>query len=202
MIGRLRGTLIHKQPPYLLVDVHGVGYELEASLSTFQALPETGTELELHTHLLVREDGHFLYGFASLPERAMFRHLIRVSGVGAKLALLILSGMTVEQFSRCVREGDSRSLTRLPGVGKKIAERLVVEMRDRVGELPSGGGGVSLPRGGGLPSAISPAEEAVSALVALGYKLPEANRMVDRLDTDGLDSEEIIRQALKSAVRG
>jgi len=201
LIGRLRGILAHKQPPFLLVDVGGVGYELEASLTTFQALPETGKAVELHTHLMVREDGHFLYGFASLAERAMFRNLIRVSGVGAKLALLILSGMTVEQFGRCIREGDARSLTRLPGVGKKIADRLVVEMRDRVGELPTAAGGMTLPRGAALSATVSPAEEAVSALVALGYKLPEANRMVDRLDIEGLESEEIIRQALKAAVR-
>ena len=201
MIARLRGVLVHKQPPFLLVDVGGVGYELEASMTTFQALPETGAEVTLHTHLMVREDGHFLYGFASLAERALFRSLIRVSGVGAKLALLILSGMSVEQFGRCIREGDTRGLTHLPGVGKKIAERLMVEMRDRVGELPAAGG-VTLPRSGALPATTSPAEEAVSALVALGYKLPEANRMVDRLDVDGLGSEEIIRQALKAAVRG
>lgn len=202
MIARLRGILAHKQPPFLLVDVGGLGYELEASMTTFQALPETGTEVTLHTHLMVREDGHFLYGFASLAERTLFRSLIRVSGVGAKLALLILSGMSVEQFGRCIREGDTRGLTHLPGVGKKIAERLVVEMRDRVGELPGGAGGVTLPRGGARPATTSPAEEAVSALVALGYKLPEANRMVDRLDVEGLDSEAIIRQALKAAVRG
>ncbi len=137
MIGRLRGVLVWKQPPGLMIDAHGVGYELEASLTTFQILPEVGAEITLHTHLAVREDAHTLYGFAHLAERALFRELIRVSGVGPRLALLILSGMSVELFGRCVRDGDATSLTRLPGIGKKTAERLIIELRDRIGELGS-----------------------------------------------------------------
>ncbi len=201
MIGRLRGLLVWKQPPYLLIDAHGVGYELEASLTTFQTLPETGAEVTLLTHLTVREDAHTLYGFANPAERSLFRHLIRVTGIGPRLALLILSGMSVELFSRCIRDGDSASLTRLPGVGKKTAERLIIEMRDRIGELDLRSATVRLPEGQMAPPAVRPVDDAISALVALGYKLPDASRMVQSLDTDGLTSEVIIRQALQATVR-
>ena len=200
MIGRLRGVLVHKQPPYLLIEAAGVGYELEASMTTFQNLPETGAEVTLHTHLLVREDAHNLYGFYALTERALFRDLIKVSGIGAKLALLILSGMNADEFARCVQEGNSAALVRLPGIGKKTADRLIIEMRDRIGHLSSEM--ISeLPIGGAVATKASPLDDAVSALVSLGYKLPEASRMVQRLDTEGLSSEEIIRQALKAVVR-
>ena len=201
MIGRLRGLLAWKQPPYLLIDAHGVGYELEASLTTFQTLPEIGAEVTLLTHLAVREDAHTLYGFASPAERSLFRNLIRVTGIGPRLALLILSGMTVELFGRCVREGDTASLTRLPGIGKKTAERLIIELRDRIGELGLDPTAVVLPGGRAVAAAINPVDDAISALVALGYKLPEASRMVQSLDTDGLTSEAIIRQALQASVR-
>ncbi|MDG4548798.1 MAG: Holliday junction branch migration protein RuvA [Candidatus Contendobacter sp.] len=201
MIGRLRGLLAWKQPPYLLIDAHGVGYELEASLTTFQTLPEIGVEVTLLTHLAVREDAHTLYGFASPAERALFRNLIRVTGVGPRLALLILSGMSVELFGRCVRENDTASLTRLPGIGKKTAERLIVELRDRIGELGLDPTAVTLPGGRAVAPAINPVDDAISALVALGYKLPEASRMVQSLDTDGLTSEAIIRLALQASVR-
>ena len=201
MIGRLRGLLAWKQPPYLLIDAHGVGYELEASLTTFQTLPEIGAEVTLLTHLAVREDAHTLYGFASPAERSLFRNLIRVAGVGPRLALLILSGMTVELFGRCVRENDTTSLTRLPGIGKKTAERLIIELRDRIGELGLDPTAVVLPGGRAAAPAINPVDDAISALVALGYKLPEASRMVQSLDTDGLTSEAIIRLALQASVR-
>ena len=199
MIGRLRGVLAWKQPPYLLIDAHGVGYELEASLTTFQSLPETGAEVVLFTHLAVREDAHALYGFASTDERALFRNLIRVAGIGPRLALLILSGMSVDLFIRCVREGDALALTRLPGIGKKTAERLIIEMRDRIGDLARG----PAPADGGRMPVVeaSPTEDAVSALVALGYKLPEASRMVQAVEAEGLTSEAIIRQALQASVR-
>lgn len=200
MIGRLRGILIEKHPPYLLVEVNGVGYDLEASLSTFYQLPETGQEVTLYTHLAVREDAHTLYGFTALAERTLFRSLIKVSGVGAKLALLILSGMTVDSFTRCIEEGDALALTRLPGIGKKTAERLIVEMRDRIGALgavDTTGGGLRRP----VVAAVNPADDAISALVALGYKLPDAARMVNALDTRDLPSEEIIRRALQASVR-
>ncbi len=201
MIGRLRGVVVFKQPPQLLMDVGGVGYELEASLSTFAGLPETGAEITLYTHLAVREDAQLLYGFSTLAERALFRSLIRVSGIGAKLALLILSGMSVEAFSRCVQQRDTASLTRLPGIGKKTAERLVVEMRDRVESLETGG--VLLPASGGdaLLSPINPKDDAISALVALGYKPQEAARMIRSLDPEGHSSEDLIRMALQAAVR-
>jgi Holliday junction DNA helicase RuvA len=201
MIGRLRGLLAWKQPPYLMIDAQGVGYELEASLTTFQTLPEVGAEVTLLTHLAVREDAHTLYGFASPAERSLFRNLIRVTGIGPRLALLILSGMSVEIFGRCVREGDSAALTRLPGIGKKTAERLIIELRDRIGELGLDPTAVVLPGGRAAAPAINPVDDAISALVALGYKLPEASRMVQSLDTDGLTSEAIIRLALQASVR-
>ena len=201
MIGRLRGVLAWKQPPYLMIDAHGVGYELEASLTTFQTLPEIGAEVTLLTHLAVREDAHTLYGFASPAERSLFRNLIRVTGIGPRLALLILSGMSVELFGRCVRENDTASLTRLPGIGKKTAERLIIELRDRIGELGLDPTAVVLPGGRAVTPAINPVDDAISALVALGYKLPEASRMVQALDTDGLTSEAIIRLALQASVR-
>jgi len=201
MIGRLRGLLAWKQPPYLLIDAHGVGYELEASLTTFQTLPAVGAEVTLLTHLAVREDAHTLYGFASPAERSLFRDLIRVTGIGPRLALLILSGMSVEMFGRCVREGDTTSLTRLPGIGKKTAERLIIELRDRIGDLGLDPTAVVLPGGRAGGTAINPVDDAISALVALGYKLPEASRMVQSLDTDSLTSEAIIRLALQASVR-
>ncbi len=201
MIGRLRGLLIWKQPPGLMIDAHGVGYELEASMNTFQSLPELGAEVALFTHLAVREDAHALYGFASTAERGLFRNLIRVSGVGPRLALLILSGMSVEVFGRCVRESDATALTRLPGIGKKTAERLIIEMRDRIGELGPYPATVTPSGERPVTADATPRDDAISALVALGYKLPEASRMVQSLDTEGLASEAIIRLALQSSVR-
>ena len=201
MIGRLRGLLAWKQPPYLMIDANGVGYELEASLTTFQTLPEIGAEVTLHTHLAVREDAHTLYGFASTAERGLFRDLIRVAGIGPRLALLILSGMSVELFGRCVREGDAASLTRLPGIGKKTAERLIIEMRDRIGELGLNPAAAVLSGGRTVAPAANPLDDAISALVALGYKLPEASRMVQAIESEGMSSETIIRQALQASVR-
>ncbi|KFI24001.1 Holliday junction branch migration protein RuvA [Nitrosococcus oceani] len=196
MIGRLRGVLLEKRAPFLLLDVQGVGYELEAPLSTFYVLPAMGAEVILYTHLVVRDDAHLLYAFASEKERGLFRSLIRVNGVGAKLGLGILSGIEAESFTRCVQEGDTVSLTRLPGVGKKTAERLIVEMRDRLLDMPeSGVAGMRPDRVDG--STLGTVAEAVSALVALGYKPNEASRAVRRLDTEALTTEEIIRQALQ-----
>lgn len=195
MIGFLRGKLVRKQPPVVVLDVNGVGYEVEAPMSTFYDLPEAGVEVTVLTHLVVREDAHMLFAFASEAERSLFRSLIRVSGIGAKLALTILSGISVDGFVRCVQEGDSVSLTRLPGVGKKTAERLVVEMRDRVQGLEGAGGTVSISAPG------APADEALSALVALGYKPQEATRMIKTVETDGLSSEEIIRRSLQGALQ-
>lgn len=197
MIGRLRGVIIEKQPPELVVDVQGVGYELSAPMSTFFNLPAVNDEVTLFTHMVVREDAQLLYGFASERERLLFRSLLKVNGVGAKLALTILSGSDVDTFARSVQDGDTASLTRLPGVGKKTAERLIVEMRDRLKEVSSAMGlqdivvdSASAPAGGAK-------NEAVEALMALGYKPAEADKMLRSFDIDGMSTEQIIRQALQ-----
>jgi len=197
VIGRLRGTVVVKRPPYLILEVGGVGYEIEAPMSTFYALPESG-EVILHTHLTVRDDALQLFGFASTAEKTLFRDLIKVSGVGGKMALTILSGISVPDFIATVREGDDSRLTGLPGVGKKTAARLVVEMRDQLGEAVSGEAGEST-----APSQTvgSNRAEAFDALTTLGYKPAEANRLLKDLGDAGTDSEELIRLALKRAVR-
>ena len=198
MIGRITGVLLHKQPPQLLVDVQGVGYELEAPMSTFYQLPADGERVMLHTHLVVREDAQLLYGFYSETERSLFRSLIRINGVGPKLALTILSGVSADEFSRCIMENDAKSLTALPGVGKKTAERLIVELRDKIdsdASLPAA------PAPAGVTAAPSnPVSDAVSALIALGYKAQEASRMVRAVETDGLATEAIIKAALQGTV--
>ncbi|HFA59345.1 MAG TPA: Holliday junction branch migration protein RuvA [Rhodospirillales bacterium] len=200
MIGRLRGILLEKSPPFLLLDVQGVGYEVEAPMSTFYQLPATGEEVMLHTHLIVREDAQLLCGFASESERRLFRSLIRVNGVGAKLALAILSGMSADEFAAAVQDEDAVRLTRLPGVGKKTAERLIVEMRDRLADWQTG----AAPAPEGAPVAVAaasdPVREAITALVSLGYRPAEASRMVEKVDSDGLGSEDIIREALKASL--
>lgn len=201
MIGRLRGELVSRQPPMLLLDVQGVGYEIEAPLSTFYNLPEPGGQVTLHTHLHVREDAHVLYGFASDAERGLFRSLIRVSGVGAKMALAILSGMSAEEFARCVMEDDTASLVRLPGIGRKTAERLVVEMRDRIGILPATAAAVGGRQGAVAPGAPDPVGDAVSALVSLGYKPQEASRLISAVEGEAKRSEDLIRLALKATLK-
>jgi Holliday junction DNA helicase RuvA len=192
MIGFLRGRILRRQPPHLLIDVQGVGYEVEAPMSTFYSLPEAGAEVMLYTHLVVREDAHVLFGFGTETERHLFRALIRVNGVGPRLALTILSGVSVDNFVRCVRDNDSAALTRLPGIGKKTAERLVVEMRDRLENT-----GVDATAG----TAMNPRDEALSALVSLGYKPPEASRMLRAIKETGISSAELIRRALQNAAR-
>lgn len=177
-----------------MLDVHGVGYELEAPMSTFYQLPGIGSELRLLTHLSVREDAHNLYGFATEGERQLFRSLIKVSGVGARIALAILSGITVDEFARCVKQEDAATLVRVPGIGKKTAERLIVEMRDRIAAMGRDSDGVLI--GGDTGS---PEREAFGALIALGYKPPEVTKMLQSVPAGGLATEEIIRQALKSA---
>jgi Holliday junction DNA helicase RuvA len=202
VIGRLRGIVAEKHPPELLIEVQGVGYEVEAPMSTFYQLPPTGESVTLYTHLVVRDDAHLLFGFATHSERSLFRTLIKVNGVGAKLALTILSGISADDFARCVQDGDSATLVRLPGVGKKTAERLLIEMRDRLQdwEAPAALPGTVDRATATVPAAADPLKDAVSALVALGYKPPEASRLVSGVDTEGLSSEEIIRAALKRAV--
>lgn len=198
MIGRLRGEIVYKHPPQLMLDVAGVGYEIEAPMSTFYDLPGVGEAVTLVTHLAVREDAHILYGFLRDSDRALFRNLLKVTGVGARMALAILSGMDAQRFALCVQQEDVTALIRLPGIGKKTAQRLVMEMRDRLDSLPAG-----LPAG--IPSsALAAANEgtaladAVSALVALGYRPIDANRMARAVDDGAKTSEEIIRAALKA----
>ncbi len=199
MIGRLRGELVSKTPPFLLLDVNGVGYDVESPMSTFYNLPAVGEQVTLFTHLAIRDDAHVLYGFASEAERSLFRSLLKVSGVGAKMALAILSGMSADEFAACVQANDSAALVRLPGIGKKTAERLIVEMRDRLDKLELGDIAV---RSAGTSSVVehSPVSDAVGALIALGYKANDASRMVRGIDCAGLSSEEIIRASLKAAV--
>ncbi len=200
MIGRLRGEVAIKQPPELLLDVNGVGYEILAPMSTFYELPPVGELVTLFTHLAIRDDAHVLYGFANVSERALFRGLLKVNGVGAKMALAILSGMSADEFSRCIQNNDTASLVRLPGIGKKTAERLIIEMRDRLQkllDLPKAGLSTTTPAVF-TQQAASPTHDAVDALIALGYKPADASNMVRVVECDGLASEAIIRAALKA----
>ena len=194
MIGRLHGVLLRKEPPALLVDVGGVGYELEAPMTTFYELPPVGEMVTLYTHLVVREDAHLLYGFAREGQRRLFRELLKVNGVGPRVALAVLSGLSDAEFSRCVAEEDIARLTKVPGIGRKTAERLVIEMRDKLSADIAGPAAVSAT---GPAAPADPVSEAVSALVSLGYKPNEASRAVRGVTSKGLSAEEIIRQALK-----
>ena len=200
MIGFLKGRLAVKQPPLLMVDVNGVGYELEAPMSTFYGLPATGEPVAVFTHLVVREDAHILFGFGTDGERRLFRSLIKISGVGPKIALGILSGVSVEDFLRSVEAEDVAMLTRIPGIGRKTAERVIIEMRGSVQRLaaPAIGEGRSA---ADLSAAPTPQSEAFSALIALGYKPPEVTRLLKAADEPGLSTTDIIRRALKSAVK-
>jgi Holliday junction DNA helicase RuvA len=216
VIGLLRGRILDKQPPQLLLDVHGIGYEVDAPMTTFYELPAVGEEVTLFTHLAVREDAHTLYGFAKRTDRELFRNLLKVNGVGARLALAILSGMDTRVFISCVQAGDASTLmdtrvfiscvqagdastlVKLPGIGKKTAERLIIELRDRLeltAEAVTSAASVAA-----IPAA-SPVEDAVSALVGLGYKPQEASQMVRALKTANMSSEEIIRSALQTVVQ-
>ncbi len=196
MIGRLRGILIEKRPPFLLVEVNGLGYELEAPMSTFYRLPEPGVEVILYTHLSVREDAQLLFGFHSMGERRLFRDLLKVNGIGGKLALTILSGVEPAEFVACVTAGDTERLTRLPGVGKKTASRIIVEMRDRLNDFTPEMASDHPRRG-----LNGPKEEAIAGLVALGFKPQEASRSVQAVPVEAATTEEIIRLALKQNVK-
>lgn len=196
MIGRLRGTLIHKAPPWLVVDVNGVGYELEAPMSTFYDLPELGREVALFTHYAQKEDSVSLYGFLHESERRLFRDVQKVTGIGAKIALAVLSGVSVDAFARLVQTADVTALTKIPGIGKKTAERMVVELRDRAADLGGAGGAVH-----GAPVATDPLSEATIALQQLGYKPAEAQKMAKAAAGEGDTPETIIRKALQSALR-
>ena len=195
MIGFLKGVLIDKKPPRIVLEVGGIGYELDAPMSTFYRLPQPGQPVMLVTHLLVREDAHALYGFASEEERALFRNLLKVSGSGARSALAVLSGMSVQGFAHCVTHRELGNLIRIPGVGRKTAERLLVEMADRLPEPPMGGTGQAAP-------VASAQGEAQDALIALGYKPAEVTRMLQDLDAARLSTEELIREALRRVHTG
>ncbi|MBB6342074.1 Holliday junction DNA helicase RuvA [Pseudomonas fluvialis] len=198
MIGRLRGTLAEKHPPFLILDVGGVGYEVEVPMTTLYRLPSVGELLTLHTHLVVREDAQLLYGFAEKREREFFRELIRLNGVGPKLALALMSGLEVDELVRCVQAGDTSTLVKVPGVGKKTAERLLVELKDRFKAWETLPGMTALVIEPSSVSPVSSAEsDALSALISLGYKPQEASRAVAAVKEDGLSSEEMIRRALK-----
>jgi len=193
MIGSLRGKLISRQAPFAVIECAGVGYEVETPMSTFLELPEMGAEVFLFTHLVVRENAHSLYGFASTDEKVLFRSLLSVTGVGAKMALAILSGMSVTDFERCVQLGDSALLVKIPGVGKKTAERLIVEMRDKIDRKPS----LTVVSG---PVTADSRSEAVDALVSLGYKPNEVKKLLSAIDVKDKSAEDIIRLALRQAV--
>ncbi len=194
MIGRIAGRLLEKQPPWLLVDVQGVGYELEAPMSTIYGLPAPGEPVQLHTHFVVREDAQLLYGFATLAERQLFRELLRISGVGGKMALAVLSTLSPEDLFATIERGDAASLTRVPGIGKKTAERMLLELRGRVSRFE----GLGLAGAGLAPASAS--TEAEDALIALGYSAAEARRLLKALDPE-LGTQELIRAALQKAAR-
>lgn len=205
MIGRLRGIILEKQPPQVLLEVQGVGYEIQMPMTCFYALPETGHEAIVYTHFVVREDAQLLFGFTNKQERTLFRELIKVNGVGPKLALAILSGMSAQQFVNTVERQEINALIKLPGVGTKTAERLVVEMKDRFkgmnGDLFALGGSDLTPSvSAANDTANDPESEAVAALVSLGYKPQEASRMVSKAARPGADCESLIRDALRAAL--
>jgi len=195
MIGSLRGRLAHKQPPQIILECGGVGYEIETPMSTFLALPGIGSELFLYTHLVVREDAQTLFGFSTEEEKSLFRSLLKVSGVGAKMGLAILSGMSVTDFQRCVQYEDTAMLVKIPGVGKKTAERLIIEMRDRIDSTSAESGS-----GKSGTTRSDPRNEAFDALISLGYRTNEINRLLGRLDIAEKSAEDIIRLALRQAV--
>ncbi len=198
MIGQLHGTLLDKHPPTLLLDVQGVGYEVEAPMTTFYDLPDVGAQITLFTDLVVRDDAHLLYGFSRKGQRNLFRSLLKVNGVGPRVALAILSGLTTEEFLACMVNEDVARLIHVPGIGRKTAERLIVEMRDKVRETADQAG-PGVDTGLTVDGPRDPVSEAVSALVALGYRPQEASRAVRGVAGTNLSSEEIIRQALKGA---
>ena len=195
MIGSLRGRLAHKEPPHIIVECGGVGYEIETPMSTFLALPGIGSEVFLYTSLVVREDAQTLFGFSTEEEKSLFRSLLKISGVGAKMGLAILSVMTVADFQRCVQYEDTAMLVKIPGVGKKTAERLIIEMRDRI-DSASAESGTDKSR----TARSDPRNEAFDALISLGYRANEINRLLGRLDIAEKSAEDIIRLALRQAV--
>ena len=200
MIGRIQGVLLESKAPELLVDVQGLGYEVQCPLSTIFALPALGEMVVLHTHLAVREDAHVLYGFATKQERVLFRALIKISGVGPKLALAILSGMETDRFIRSIQDQDPGALVKIPGVGKKTAERLIVEMKDKLTALGSAGSMLMTPLEAHVEKRqrVDAMEDAESALIALGYKPTQAAKALSQVAQEGMTSKDLIRSALKA----
>ena len=199
MIARLSGTLLDKNPPYLVVDVNGVGYEIEAPLGVFSDLPQNGERVTILVHHHFSQDSQTLYGFASLGERELFRKLLKISGIGAKMALAILSGASGEELARYVATGDVASLTRVPGIGKKTAERIIMELRDKLEGMNIGASGG--PVAGAVPVGTDPASEASHALASLGFKPAEVSRMIGVVAETGMEAEEIIRKALQTRIK-
>lgn len=197
MIGRLKGIVLEKKPPFLLLDVHGVGYDIETSMNTFYQLPDMGQDTTLSIHVVIREDAQLLFGFINDQERSLFRHLIKVNGVGPKMALAILSTMNGQDFVCCIEQQDLQQLVRIPGVGKKTAERLCVEMRDRLQDWQLGLSQMPTEMGAEQMSANRQVNDAIDALAALGYKISDAKRMITQLDNGNLSSEQLIRLSLQ-----
>jgi Holliday junction DNA helicase RuvA len=197
MIGQVHGILLEKQPPQLLLDVHGVGYEIDAPMGTFYHLPDVGQKITLYTHFVVREDAQHLYGFYTREERALFRTLLKVNGVGPRMGLTILSSVSPDEFVRCVVNNDTASLVQLPGVGKKTAERLIIEMRDKLSDWQQP---ATLTANTAQRTRNQAAQDAIAALIALGYKPQEASRVISKVDDGATSSEEMIRRALREMV--
>jgi Holliday junction DNA helicase RuvA len=195
MIGFLRGLLLHKQPPILLVDVNGVGYELEAPMSTFYALPDEQNEIALYVHLVVREDAQLLFGFSDQAQRQLFRSLLKINGVGPRVALAILSTLNTQEFTNCILLEDAATLTRVPGIGKKTAERMIIDMRDRIDSQDYGSESTQSP--GHLEDPDNPVQDAIGAMMALGYKAAEANRAVNSVKEQSEQRDDLIRNALQ-----
>ncbi len=198
VIGRLKGKILEKQAPNLLLDVHGVGYELEVPMSTFYDLPNTGCEITLRTHFIVREDAQLLFGFLTEDERTLFRELIKISGIGGKVALAILSGMQPDEFVACIEAQDVKTITRIPGIGAKTAQRLIIEIKDKLSKLsisPSAPAEINQEQNTGAAS------DAIDAMVALGYKSAEAEKLIKKIKEPGMSTEELIRKALQAATK-
>ena len=196
MIGSLKGMLMQKLPPFIMLDVGGVGYELEAPMATFYALAEEGREVFLYTHLVVREDAQLLYGFSDRGQRELFRCLLKVNGVGPRVALAILSTLSTTQFVQCVNQHDAMTLTSVPGIGKKTAERMLIDLRDRIKNIDGlGDAGSSSPAD--LSHLQNPVDDAIGALIALGYKSADASRAVRAVEGDNPERENLIRSALQ-----
>lgn len=200
MIGRLHGKIIEKQPPEMLLDVQGVGYELLLPMTSFYNLPQIGENTTIFTHLVVREDAHLLFGFAQKQDRTLFRELIKTNGVGPKLALAILSAMSVSQFASAVENEELAKLTKIPGIGRKTAERLLVELKGKFKGLAQTDLFIEQPHETIMTSSAEPSDEARDALIALGYKPADAEKMIKKVNLVGATSEQLIREALKNAL--